>query len=268
LRNVMQNTISYRSAGTGKPVLLVHGWAMQAEVWADLIDNFCGQYRMIAVDLRGHGRSRELPGPYDISTLALDIVRLVTDLQLRDVTLLGWSMGSSVLLKMLSRPAPYAAALVLVSGNPSFIRRDDYPCGVPAATVRRLAQRIGRDPAAGLQSFYDLLLTPAERAGFQGSAAYARLTAADGAPALPALLAALESFANEDLRPVLKTLQVPTLIIHGAQDRICIPEAARFMHAGIAGSRLLWLADTGHAPFLTQPARVHTCLQQFLAERP
>jgi pimeloyl-[acyl-carrier protein] methyl ester esterase len=263
----MKNAISYRSAGTGKPVLLVHGWAMQAEVWTDLLADFSGQYQLIAVDLRGHGRSRELPGPYDINTLARDLILLIADLRLHDVVLLGWSMGVSVLLTMLARPAPYAGALVLVSGNPSFIRRDDYLCGVPAVTVRRIAQRIGRDRVAGLQSFYDLMLTPAEHAKFQGTAAFARLTAADRAPSPPVLLESLDSFASEDLRPVLPHLRLPTLIIHGSHDRICAAEAARFMHAGIAGSRLLWLADTGHVPFLTQKSAVHDCLRQFLAER-
>ncbi len=83
----------YRIEGKGKPVLLIHGWAMHSGVWTDFVKEFSARYKIITVDLRGHKKSVSMGGPYNFAAFADDIASLISFLRLKDITLIGWSMG-------------------------------------------------------------------------------------------------------------------------------------------------------------------------------
>ncbi len=84
------------------------------------------------------------------------------------------------------------------------------------------------------------------------------------APAKQAALESLVCLQNEDLRPAVKEIRVPTLIIHGSEDRICAPAAAHYMHNEINRSHVLFLKETGHMPFITRKHAVLRAIAQFL----
>ena len=108
----MKKDIYYKITGKGRPLVLVHGWAMHAEIWPPLIDNLSSDYQVISIDLRGHGKSKQLDGPFIYEIFAKDIRLLIDKFELKDLTLIGWSMGVSVILKMLEQPLPSLKPMV------------------------------------------------------------------------------------------------------------------------------------------------------------
>lgn len=260
----MEACMYYTRKGSGKPLLLLHGWAMHRGVWNDMTAALAGSFELIAVDLRGHGASVSLPGPYTFTAFADDIRCLIKNLGLNAVTAVGWSMGVSILLKLFQQPLPLIDSCIFISGTPSFVTRDDYPCGVPRTVVQRLHRQVSRNYPAGLENFYSLLFTEEERRALQDSAGYALVVNSRHAPAQAAALESLECLAAEDLRPSLAHITVPTLLIHGSDDRVCVPAAARYMQEHIRGSRLLNLQGAGHVPFLTRCDTVSAAIRELL----
>jgi len=252
----MPHILHHHIAGSGKPLLLIHGWAMHAGVWAGFSDRLAERCMTITPDLRGHGMSRSMAGPFPFEQHARDVAALIEQLDLRDPVLLGWSMGVSIILKMYELGCAGSAPLVLISGNPSLVRRDGYASGLAPAAVRRLYRQVGRDFAAGMQAFLGLLCTAEEHGRFSADAAY--LAAMDTArwPDPAAALETLACLQTEDLRPHVPRIPVPSLVLHGECDEICLSGAGRCLAETIPGARLRMLPDTGHMPFVTRRERV------------
>jgi len=264
----MADTLHYNMTGSGRPLLLVHGWAMHRGVWQSLTSALAGCCTVIAVDLRGHGAAAALPGPYDFAAFADDLRLLAAQLSLDRVIALGWSMGVSVLLRLLQDPAAWIDALILVGGTPCFVAREDWPPGMPRAAVQRLQRRIERQYPEALASFHELLLTERERAALAHTPDYDLLTHPRHAPNREAACRSLRDLADADLRPALGSITVPTLLIHGDKDRLCMPPAADYMHRCISGSRVLHLPETGHVPFMTRPEAVAAAIRDFVRSLP
>ena len=260
--------LHYQIFGQGEPLLLVHGWAMHSGVWAGLIEKFSDSFQMITIDLRGHGSSREAPGPYTFDAFAGDIIDLLRELDPGPVTAVGWSMGVSVLLKAAARSPELFCRFVFISGNPSLVARPDYCCGIPAVTVQRLYRKVERSYPEGLKNFYRLLLTAHEQELLRHDPRYTAMTDLAAAPAKDAALASLRCLMEEDLRPALASVTAPTLILHGDEDAICNPSGAAFMHSHIPGSCLVMFEQTGHVPFLTRSKEVISHLRLFMGSPP
>jgi pimeloyl-[acyl-carrier protein] methyl ester esterase len=250
--------------GQGPALLFIHGWAMHGGVWDGMCDEFSAGFQTIAVDLRGHGKAREMAGPYTYDACARDIIDLMEHLAIKRIAAVGWSMGVSILLKVCQMRPDLCERLVFMSGNPSLISRDGYPCGIPEITVRRLAKQVERRYPEGLRNFYDLLLTKKEVEIFSADPGYRAMTDPAGAPEKDAALATLACLMQEDLRGALPAIAAPTLILHGDEDAICNPRAAAFMNDTIPGARLVMLGQTGHVPFLTRRKDVAGHLRLFL----
>jgi pimeloyl-[acyl-carrier protein] methyl ester esterase len=260
----MNSTMHYQTYGTGKPIMLIHGWTMDSRVWSFFIEEFSPDHTIISVDLRGHGQSGAMPGPYNLKTFAMDLRDLMEDLALRDATLIGWSMGVSVALKLFEYAAPAFDSLVFISGTPSLVARTDYPHGLPRAEVSSLLRSIKKEYVPGMAGFYKLM--------FQGEDAHhprrqeIQALAADTsrAPRQEVACEALQSLQQEDLRPCLEKIRVPVLLVHGGLDRICLPAAARYMAEQVTNSSLCILDAVGHVPFLTAAEQVHRKVKNFI----
>jgi len=263
----MNTTMRYKKCGKGKPLVLVHGWAMDSLVWSFFIEEFSPSYTIIAVDLRGHGQSGSMPGPYNLKTFAVDLAHLMENPALRDAIVIGWSMGVSAVLKMLELASPVIDSLVFISGTPSLVARDDYRHGLPRAEVSSLLRSIKKKYVPGMAGFYELM--------FQGDDAHhprwqeIQALAADiaRAPRQEVACEALQSMQQEDLRPCLEKIRVPVLLVHGGLDRICLPAASRYMAEHIPDASVCVLEATGHVPFLTAAEHVHREVKNFIRTR-
>lgn len=260
----MSDLINYHVKGSGRPLVLIHGWAMHAGVWQGFTDQLAEHCMIVALDLRGHGDSRSLEGPFTFEQYAHDVIALLEHLELRDAALLGWSMGALVILKMHELGYQGTGPILMVSANPSLVQRDDYESGLAPVIVKRLFKQLQRDYESGLRTFLNLLCTPQEHERCKDDLAYQSAMDTATCPDPVVALSTLACLQAEDLRAHLSRITAPTLIVHGERDEICLSNGGRFMNDSIPGSRLLMLPDTGHMPFISRRERVVEAVLNFL----
>jgi pimeloyl-[acyl-carrier protein] methyl ester esterase len=249
--------------GQGRPLVLLHGWSFSSRAMAPLATPLSAEHRCIGVDLRGHGRSAAPPAGYDVEDHARDLAALFDHLELADAAVVGWSLGAQIALEALPALAGRVRALVLLSGTPCFTSRDGWPHGLAEASVRALAARLERRPEATLRRFAEGLFAPGEL-GPEALRAVAEEVLGGPPPAPHAARAGLDAFLAADQRPRLGEVRVPTLVVHGEADPICLPGAARAAAAAILGAELALMAGLGHAPHLSRPAEVVARIGAFL----
>ncbi|WP_242395644.1 alpha/beta fold hydrolase [Anaeromyxobacter oryzisoli] len=253
--------VAYLDAGSGPPLVLLHGWAMSSAVLADLGRALGAGRRVILPDLRGHGASS--PAPLDLDLLASDLAALVERLDLHEVSLAGWSLGGLVALAALPRIRARVARLALLSSTARFTTGEGWPHGLPPQHVEVLAHRVRRDPGRALPRFFDAMFVPGELDG-AGRARAAAIRDALAPPDPAAAQAGLALLSTADLRAELGAVDRPTLVIHGEADPICPAGAGRALAAAIPGARLSLVPGAGHAPFLSRPTVLADALRAFL----
>jgi pimeloyl-[acyl-carrier protein] methyl ester esterase len=243
-------------AGSGLPLVALHGWSLSSDAVARPLAPLASRCRVLAPDLRGHGRSAEA-GPFGLTDLAADVVRLFDALGLERAVLLGWSLGALAALAALPALGARAAALALVAGTPCFTQRDGWPHGLPGRTVDAVAAQVRRDAARATARFFEGMFAPGEL----DAGARARADALRSATPVPSegtLLSGLAVLREADVRHVLPAVRGPALLLHGEADAVCPPGAARALAAALPGARLALLPGAGHAPLLGRPG---ACLE-------
>ncbi|CAG0977555.1 pimeloyl-[acyl-carrier protein] methyl ester esterase [Geobacteraceae bacterium] len=257
-------SIHYEEEGKGFPLVLVHGWAMSGKVWA-FQKPLAERFRLITVDLRGHGESSTAAG-YAFADFAADLVALFDRMGLARAGLMGWSMGAQVALEAISLLGDRVAALMLVAGTPKFTGDDGWPYGLPATEARGLALRLKRDYDITLGAFFRRMFVEGELANDQYQRIVREIVIPRRNPDPAAVQAALATLAEGDHRPLLPAIVSPTLVMHGDRDAICPPDAGRYLAREIPGARLFSLEGVGHAPFLSRPEAFNREISRFLAE--
>ena len=161
--------------------------------------------------------------------------------------LIGWSMGGMVAMMVAAKYPEKVAKLVLVSTTTKFVASPDFPHGLSPALLRSLRKRIKKE---GIKAFHSLVFKNMSRVGL------ADLTTEQAERELAEL-------EKVDLRPWLKDIRVPTLIIHGEKDDICLPSAAQYLNDKIEGSELVMLSGVGHAPMVEAPEVFNSLLKNY-----
>ena len=255
--------IHYADHGAGRPLVFIHGWSFCGAVWTRQVDCFSGRYRCVVPDLRGHGDSAAPSSGYDIRDLAGDVSALLSFLELREVVLVGWSMGVLVALSAHAVVKERLAGMVFISGTPRFTATDDFPCALPAGECRGLALRFRRNREKTLADFRRMMFSPLELSErFPESMELNGLLGKS--PDTSGALHSLDALATADLRSVLPGITVPALLVHGAMDCICLPDASRRMADVIPRSALCVLDDAGHAPLISRHVEVNSVIENFL----
>lgn len=257
-------TIHYEEEGAGFPLVLVHGWAMSGKVWGfqkPLSDRF----RLITVDLRGHGKSSAAPS-YAFADFGADLVALFDRLDLKRAGLAGWSLGAQVALEAVPLLGNRVAGLVLVAGTPKFTAGDGWPHGLPATESRGLSLRLKRDYDATLGGFFRQMFVEGELVHDQYQRIVRDIVIPRPLPDPEAVQASLVTLAGGDHRSILSSIASPSLVIHGDRDAICPPAAGRYLADGIPGARFLAMEGTGHASFLSRPEIFNGEVTRFLTE--
>jgi len=256
-RETSKAGISYLISGKGPEVIFLHGWAMASTVWMNQLDYFSRKgFTAVAPDLRGHGDSMQKK-PYTISRMSSDLNDFICEMRYNRPSLLGWSMGAMVLMDCIARYPGAASLLAFVSSTPQFVLNEDFPCGLKQKDLLGMKARLKRDFKRALLEF---------RAGITG-----RIKGADRdiimeapLPSYDAATAGLDELLDIDLRGGLSNIREPVLIIHGSRDRVCSPDASRYMAKEIPGAELLIIEEAGHAPFLHESALFNLKLEEFL----
>jgi pimeloyl-ACP methyl ester carboxylesterase len=258
----------YNDWGSGRPIVLIHGWPLDGDMWEyqtpDLVE---AGFRVIAYDRRGFGRSDQPATGYDYDTLASDLKALIDRLDLKDVTLVGFSMGGGEVARYLSRYGAdrIRSAVLIGAVTPFLLKTDDNPDGVPAATFGDMIEGLKADRPAFLASFAKTFYG-AGMLNFQVSAQLLAWSSEVAMLASPiATLACVKAFSETDFRPDMKAFTVPTMIIHGSADAtVPIAVSAEKAAEMIPGAVYKIYEDAPHGLFFTDKHRLNPDLIAFL----
>jgi len=261
--------IFYKDWGLGRPVVLSHGWPLNSDSWeAQQLFLASHGFRVIAHDRRGHGRSTQTWTGNEMNTYADDLATLIDTLDLRDVTLVGFSTGGGEVARYVGRHGTSRIAqLVLVSAVPPFmLRTDDNPGGVPIEVfdgirAGSLADRsqLYRDLADG--PFFGNNRPGADVSQGARDAFWRQGLQAGHRNAYECVAA----FSATDFRPDLDAFDVPTLVVHGDDDQVVPFEVGgRASAARIKNSTLKVYAGAPHGITDTHKDQLNADLLDFL----
>lgn len=269
--------IYYEDFGVGQPIVLIHGFPLSGHSWEKQVGVLLDKgYRVITYDRRGFGDSSQPSFGYDYDTFATDLNTLLTELDLRDVVLVGFSMGTGEVTRYLGKYGSerVSKAVLMAPVPPFLVKTDDNPEGVDRSVFDGIMKSIVEDRPAYLSTFLkdfynvDVFLgdseaLPAKRGRISNEAIQMSWNVAVGASA-KGTLDCVPSWLT-DFRDDLPRIDVPTLIIQGDADRI-LPyhsTGARLPKL-IKDSRLVVISDGPHAINWTHADQVNPVLLDFL----
>ncbi|WP_294391850.1 alpha/beta hydrolase [uncultured Sphingomonas sp.] len=230
--------------GSGRPVILLHGWPLNADSWDDHALALAeAGHRVIAYDRRGFGRSGQPWDGYDYDTLSDDLAQVIEQTGVTDATLVGFSMGGGEVARYMSRHGGKGVVKAgLVSSVVAYLLKDDSnPHGVDESVFEdQIKAQIRKDRfgffAQFAEQFYGVgyITSPVSQ---QVLHAFERMAAMAG---IKGMLDCVDAFGRTDFRPDLPAFTVPTMIIHGTSDKtVPIEPSARQAAAGIAHAELI-----------------------------
>jgi non-heme chloroperoxidase len=260
----------YEDHGSGKAVVLIHGYPLSGASWEKqapaLLD---AGHRVITYDRRGFGKSSQPTTGYNYDTFAEDLHKLVTQLELRDFALAGFSMGGGEVARYLGKYGSKGVSkAIIIGGIPPFLRKaPDNPEGVDSSVFEGIQKAIVADRysffTGFFKNFYNTDLLLGKRVSEQAVQASWNIAADASATAS---LACVPTW-YEDFRNDLGRIDVPTLVIHGDADRI-VPIAASGHRTAklIKGARLLVVKDGPHCITWTHAEQVNGGILEFLGK--
>ena len=261
--------LHYEDYGSGKPVVLIHGWPLSGRSWeAQVPALIAAGYRVITYDRRGFGSSSQPWSGYDYDTFAADLHGLMTHLDLKGATLVGFSMGGGEVARYIGTHGTGRVAKAVFAGAvpPCLYKSADNPeGGLDDATIKQFQNGVGADRMAFLDGFTTgffsaggkLVVSEAQRL-------YALNIAAFASP--KGTLDCIGAFSYTDFRGDLAKFKLPTLVIHGDSDAIVPFEVSGARtHKAIPGSILSLIKGAPHGFNLSHAAEFNKSLLQFLA---
>jgi pimeloyl-[acyl-carrier protein] methyl ester esterase len=258
------STLHYEMRGRGRDLVLLHGWGLNLGVWDELGRMLARRFRVIAIDLPGHGRSDWDPRAATPAAQAWRVHETLAPLTER-YSLLGWSLGGQFALDLAAAMPAGIERLVLVATTPKFLAGPGWRCGIAPALLAKLADAMRSGRAGVVDEFLaQCARGSAPRTARKVLGQLRRALTVHGAAHPEALANGLERLRDGDLRAALPLLRVPALVIAGEHDRITPAAAARALAARLDGARYAEFAGAAHAPFLSHPARFAQTLSRFL----
>ncbi len=264
-----QTKLYVKDWGAGRPVILMSGWPLSSDSWDDQAMALADAgYRAIAYDRRGFGRSSQPWNGYDYDTLADDLAAVIEQTGAKDAVLAGFSIGGGEVARYMSRHGGKSVtqAVLVSSVVPYMLKTNDNPNGTEQEVFDKMAEGMKEDRAKFFAGFFKdffgvtMLSHPASAELME----WARSVSMQAS--LKATLACAKSFASTDFRPDLAAFNVPTLIIHGTDDKtVPIDAAGRAAASGIAQSTLIEYDGAPHGLFATHKSKLTLDLLQFLA---
>jgi len=254
--------IAYSDSGRGTPIVLLHGLMAHAgffEGQAGLAENF----RIIALDLRGHGESAAADGePPSVERMAADVAELADALDLDGAIGVGWSLGATLLWHVLAGPAGRRFAGAVVVDMTARVRNDDeWDLGLSAEACEARSLAIQDDfesfaLTAGQAIFAQPVAPQHRELADWASLQFARNDA-------DAIASIWSSLIRQDVRALLERIQHPTVIVHGGRSELYGDDTAGHLVAALPHARAVRFENSGHAPHLEEPALFNATLKDF-----
>lgn len=247
-------------AGGGVPLLFVHGFPLTHQIWAPQLQALAIKHRMIAPDLRGHGKTAAPPGPYTMEQMADDLKALIDTRRCGPVMMIGHSMGGYIALAFVRRYPKLVAGLGLICTRAGA----DTPEG--KTNRENLAQRVEKDGSVAVaDAMFPKMLAPSTYATQpELSDSIRRMMLATPVSGLAGAVRGMA--ARADSTDLLPSIKVPTLIITGADDQLIPPKESENMAKQIPDATLHIIPGAGHLPSVEKPAQFNQSLSAFLAK--
>ena len=254
--------------GEGKPVILIHGWPLSNEMWEYQIDTLVqNNFRVIAYDRRGFGKSSQPWDGYDYDTLTDDLKAIIEQLDLKEATLVGFSMGGGEVVRYFSRHGGkgVSKAVLIASVTPFQLQTDSNPKGVPQEKYDGMAKLIKEDRISFLDNFgktffgVSFISKPISTPLLD----YYRMLCSFASPR--ATLECAKSFSSTDFRSEMASVNVPTLIIHGDEDKTVPMEITSEIAAKlIPDNKFIVYEGAPHGLFYIEKDKLNRDLIEFL----
>ena len=245
--------------GRGDPLLMIHGWGVNSEIWISLIDELKFFASVYVVDLPGMGGSLSI-SPYTLDNIAKEIK---ANVPVKKFNILGWSLGGQVAMSLAIRMPEFVEKLILMSTTPCFVEKKDWPYGVNKQFFLNfemeakqnlnkilmkffLIQTRGIDDSKNVMSFLKntfIEISDENKTGMQ---------------------LALNVLKETDLRDEVKKIDKPTLIITGDKDRLTTLKASIWLHEKIKGATLKKIKGANHLPFISHRETMIESVKKFL----
>lgn len=258
----------YEDHGSGPPVVLLAGWPLDSRSWEpQLAPLLRAGHRVILYDRRGFGRSSSPAAGYDFDTLADDLHTVLVELDLREVTVVGFSLGTGELARYVGTHGTerLRACVFIESLAPSFAKSADNPTGADQAVVASVQQAISEDRFKWLTGLLGDLFNLDENLGHRISEETVRATWSAAADASPIATWACPPGWLEDFSRDITRIDVPTLILHGTADRILpIEGQGRRLHAALPDAHYVEIEGGPHVMCVTHAHEVNDQLLAFL----
>ena len=258
------------TGGTGRPVVLIHGWPLSGQSWQDQVPALTAAgFRVIAYDRRGFGRSDKPRGGYDYDTLADDLAGVLTELNLRDVSIVGFSMGGGEVARYVTRHGQeWLHSVVFAAAVPPYLAQtEDNPDGpLPQAAADQMLKGLTEDR----DGFFDQFTTQFFSAGGQ-----LKVTEAQRQEALElcrqsdqtAAVECMKSFGTTDFREDLPKITVPALVLHGDGDEtVPFEGSGKLTHEAVPQSELVVLEGAPHGCNVSHAQEFNQALIGFLSQ--
>ena len=252
----------YEDKGTGPVILFIHGVWMSGRFFRRQLPALSKRFRVIVVDLRGHGRSSHFPRGHTVANYARDVRALIDGLGLQDVVLAGWSMGAFVVWDYFKQFGPHRVkATIVVEESCSDFKWPDWPLGMADFNgLCQMMKAVQEDRGPFVHDFIKLMLkdppTPEVDAWM-----FKEITR------LPESIASAIIFDQtvQDYRPVVPTIQAPTLLCFGRDEKLIPVAAGEHLQKHMPNARLVVFENSGHCPFFEEARRFNREVESFVA---
>ncbi|MXV44051.1 alpha/beta fold hydrolase [Saccharibacter sp. 17.LH.SD] len=257
-----------RDMGRGRPVILIHGWPLNGDMWSFQIPALLDAgYRVITYDRRGFGLSDHAATGYDYDTLSDDLDAIVKELNLRDATLIGFSMGGGEVARYIARHGHdrIKQAGFIGAVPPFLLKTKDNPDGIDSEIFEEIKTQIRIDRFAFLRSFAPTFYGQKEAGDdvSNGVLDWTFLMASQASPV--ATLACVDAWSKTDFRPDLASLKIPSIVVHGAADEtVPVTVSGRLTAQALSKSTYKEYDGAGHGLFVTFAHRLNQDLLSFL----
>ncbi|KHE72814.1 alpha/beta fold hydrolase [Halobacillus sp. BBL2006] len=251
----------YEDEGKGKTLVFIHGVWMSSRFFKKQVPDLKEKYRVITVDLRGHGASSKSNTGHTVGQYARDLRTLVRELGLEDITLVGWSMGAFVIWEYLHQFGEEGVlSTVIVDELASDFKWPDFEIGAfDLAALTHMMRELQHDQISLLQGFLPLM--------FKEELDEENLNwMLEETLKVPASIASAILFDQSviDCRPYLAAIQSPTLLCFGREEKLIPVAAGEHLRQSIPNSRLEIFENSCHCPFLEEPAKFNQVIDTFL----
>ena len=245
--------------GRGEPLLMIHGWGVNSEIWSSLVDELKLFVTVYVVDLPGMGGSR-LISPYTLDNIANEIK---ANVPIKKCNILGWSLGGQVAMYLAIKMPEFVEKLILISTTPCFVEKIDWPYGVNKQFFLNFEIEAKKNLNDTLMKFFLI-----QTRGINDSKKMMKFLKNEFIELRDENKSGMQSALNvlkeADLRNDVKKIDKITLIITGDKDRLTSTKASVWLYETIKGATLKEIKGANHIPFLSHKETMTASVKKFL----